>query len=164
MAFDLSGERTERLAALLGRYPNKAAACLPLLHLAQEERGAVDADVVEFVARTLDVPIGRVESVATFYTMYHRRPVGRYHLQICTNLSCSLMGAEHLREQLQREIGVKPGETTKDGLFTLEEVECLASCGTAPVMQVNDEYHEGLTPESLRKLIADLRAKASGGA
>ncbi len=163
MAFELSPERAERLEALLGRYPNKAAACLPLLHLAQEERGCVDAEVVAFVAATLDVPPGRVESVASFYTMYDRRPVGRHHLRICTNLSCSLMGAEHLREQLAGELGIRPGETTGDGLFTLSEVECLASCGTAPVMQVNDDYHENLTPESLRKLIADLRAAPAGG-
>jgi NADH-quinone oxidoreductase E subunit len=164
MAFDLSGERKERLSALLGRYPDKAAACLPLLHLAQEERGHVDADVVEFVARTLGIPIGKVQSVATFYTMYNRKPVGKFHLQICTNLSCSLMGAEHLRDQLARELGIKPGETTRDGLFTLTEVECLAACGTAPVMQVNDDYHESLTPESLRKLITELRDRAAAGA
>jgi NADH-quinone oxidoreductase subunit E len=163
MSIELSEERRRRLEALLGRYPAKAAACLPVLHLVQEERGAVDEEAVRFTAELCEVPVGRVEEVATFYAMYRRRPAGRHHLEICTNLSCSLMGAEHLREALVRELGIQPGQTTKDGLFTLSEVECLASCGTAPVMQVDGEFHERLTPESLRSLIGALRAKAAGG-
>jgi len=162
MAFELSAERKQRMAALVGRYPNKAAACLPLLHLCQEQQGVVDAEVVAFVAEALGVPAGRVEEVASFYTMYRRRPVGRYHLEICTNLSCSLAGAEHLRELLARELGTPAGQTTRDGLFTWTEVECLASCGTAPVMRVNGELHERLTPEGVRALLSDLRARAGG--
>lgn len=162
MAFELTGERKQRMAALLGRYPNKAAACLPMLHLCQEQQGAVDAEVVAFVAEALGVPAGRVEEVASFYTMYRRKPAGRYHLEICTNLSCSLAGAEHLRDLLSRELGIQPGQTTRDGLFTLTEVECLASCGTAPVMLVNGEMHERLTPEGVRTLLSDLRARAGG--
>lgn len=163
MALELSAEQKQRLAALVGRYPNRAAACLPALHLVQEVHGAVDVEAVELVASALEMPIGRVQEVATFYTMYHRKPVGRYHLEICTNLSCSLLGAEHLRDALSKELGIRPGQTTRDGMFTLEEVECLASCGTAPVMQVNGEFHENLTPESLRALLGDLRKRAEGG-
>lgn len=162
MAFELTGERKQRMAALVGRYPNKAAACLPVLHLCQEQQGVVDAEVVAFVAESLGVPPGRVEEVASFYTMYRRKPVGRYHLEICTNLSCSLAGAEHLREVLGRELGIQPGQTTRDGLFTLTEVECLASCGTAPVMLVNGEMHERLTPEGVRTLLVELRTRAGG--
>lgn len=162
MAFHLSDERKRRLEALRSRYPTSQAACLQVLHLAQEERGRVDDEVVRFTSETLGMPIGAVEEVASFYTMYHRKPVGRFHLQICTNLSCSLMGAEHLREVLERESGIRVGQTTADGLFTLTEVECLASCGTAPVMQVNDEIHENLDPRKVVALLADLRAKAEG--
>jgi NADH-quinone oxidoreductase subunit E len=162
MALELSAERKQRLAALLGRYPNKAAACLPVLHLVQEEHGAADAEAIEFVAQALDIPKGRVEEVASFYTMYQRKAPGRYHIEICTNLSCSLMGAEHLRDVLVKELGIQPGQTDRDGLFTLSEVECLASCGTAPVLQVNGEFHERLTPESLRALLRELRAQAGG--
>jgi len=162
MAFELTGERKQRMAALVGRYPNKAAACLPVLHLCQEQQGVVDAEVVAFVAEALGVPAGRVEEVASFYTMYRRKPVGRYHLEVCTNLSCSLAGAEHLREVLGRELGIQPGQTTRDGLFTLTEVECLASCGTAPVMLVNGELHERLTPDGVRALLSELRTRAGG--
>jgi len=163
MALELSAERKLRLAAVLGRYPNKAAACLPVLHLVQEEHGAIDAEAVEFVAKALDVPPGRVEEVASFYTMLNRKAPGRYHIEVCTNLSCSLLGAEPLRDLLVKELSIQPGQTTRDGLFTLSEVECLASCGTAPVLQVNGEFHEKLTPDAVRTLLADLRARAAGG-
>jgi len=162
MAFELTAERKQRMAVVIGRYPNKAAACLPVLHLCQEEHGVIDAEVVAYVATALDLPPGRVEEVATFYTMYRRKPAGRYHIEICTNLTCSLMGAEHLREVLAKELGIQPGQTTRDGMFSLSEVECLASCGTAPVLQVNGEFHERLTPETLRALLRDLRAQAGG--
>ncbi|MBI5486136.1 MAG: NAD(P)H-dependent oxidoreductase subunit E [Deltaproteobacteria bacterium] len=163
MALELTAERKQRLAALVGRYPNKAAACLPALHVVQEEHGAIDADAVEYVARLLEIPTGRVEEVASFYTMYKRKASGRYHIEICTNLTCSLMGAEHLREVLARELGIQPGQTTRDGMFTLSEVECLASCGTAPVLQVNGEFHEGLTPDRVKALVGELRTRAAGG-
>ena len=162
MALELSAERKQRLAALVGHYPSKAAACLPVLHLVQEEHGTIDGEAIEFVAKALDVPTGRVEEVASFYTMVRRKAAGRYHIEICTNLSCSLLGAEHLREVLAKELGIQPGQTTRDGLFTLSEVECLASCGTAPVLQVNGEFHERLTPDSVRSLLAELRTRAEG--
>jgi NADH-quinone oxidoreductase E subunit len=97
-----------------------------------------------------------IEGVATFYTMYNRVPVGKYHVQICRNISCSLLGAEHLIEHVSKKLGVRPGETTPDGKFTLAKVECLGSCGTAPVMQVNDEYHENLTVESIDRILDQL--------
>ena len=162
MAFELSAERKQRMAVLVGRYPQKAAACLPVLHLCQEEHGSIDADVVAYVASALELPTGRVEEVASFYTMYRRKAAGRYHLEICTNLTCSLLGAEHLRDVLVKELGIQPGQTTRDGMFTLSEVECLASCGTAPVLQVNGEFHERLTPDSLRTLLGELRMRAGG--
>jgi len=142
---------------LLSRYPNREAAILPTLYLAQREFGHLSGEVILYVADLLGFTPARIYGVATFYTMYNKKPVGKYHLQVCRNLSCSLMGAEHLIEHVARKIGVKPGETTADGRFTLSTVECLGSCGTAPVMQVNDDYYENLTEESIDAILDGLR-------
>lgn len=142
---------------MLSRYPTREAAILPTLHLAQREFGYLSGEAIEYVASLLGFSPAHIEGVATFYTMYRRKPVGKYHLQICRNLSCSLMGAEHLIEHVAKKIGVRPGETTPDGRFTLSTVECLGSCGTAPVMQVNDDYHENLTEESVDAILDGLR-------
>ena len=141
---------------LLGRYPNREAAILPTLYLAQREFGHLSDEAILYVADLLGFTPARIYGVATFYTMYNKKPVGKYHLQVCRNLSCSLMGAEHLIEHVARKIGVKPGETTADGRFTLSTVECLGSCGTAPVMQVNDDYYENLTEESIDAILDGL--------
>jgi len=142
---------------LLTRYPNREAAILPTLYLAQREFGHLSDEVILYVADLLGFTPARIYGVATFYTMYNKKPVGKYHLQVCRNLSCSLMGAEHLIEHVAMKIGVKPGETTADGRFTLSTVECLGSCGTAPVMQVNDDYYENLTEESIDAILDGLR-------
>jgi NADH-quinone oxidoreductase E subunit len=141
---------------LLTRYPNREAAILPTLYLAQREFGYLSDEAILYVADLLGFTPARIFGVATFYTMYNKKPVGKYHLQVCRNLSCSLMGAEHLIEHVARKIGVKPGETTADGRFTLSTVECLGSCGTAPVMQVNDDYYENLTEESIDAILDGL--------
>jgi NADH-quinone oxidoreductase E subunit len=141
---------------LLTRYPNREAAILPTLYLAQREFGYLSDEAILYVADLLGFTPARIYGVATFYTMYNKKPVGKYHLQVCRNLSCSLMGAEHLIEHVARKIGVKPGETTADGKFTLSTVECLGSCGTAPVMQVNDDYYENLTEESIDAILEGL--------
>jgi len=152
-----SEEARARFERMLARYPNREAAILPTLHIAQREFGFLSAEAVLYVASLLGFTPARIEGVATFYTMYNRKPVGKYHLQICRNLSCSLMGAEHLIEHVAKRLGVKPGETTADGRFTLSTVECLGSCGTAPVMQVNDDYYENLSEESIEGLLDRLR-------
>jgi len=144
------------LEAIRARYPDKEAAILPALHLAQREFGYVSDEAIVVLADLLGFTPARIEGVATFYTMYNRKPVGRYHVQICRNISCSLLGAEHLIEHVSKKLGVKPGETTPDGKFTLTAVECLGSCGTAPVMQVNDDYHESLTEETIDALLDRL--------
>lgn len=156
MSAVFSGEAHREFERILARYPDRQAAILPTLHLAQREFGFVSDEAIRYVADLLGFSPARVEGVATFYTMYRRHPVGRYHLQICRNLSCSLMGAEALIEHVSRRLGVKPGETTADGRFTLSTVECLGSCGTAPVMQVNDDYYENLTAESVDVLLDGL--------
>jgi len=141
---------------LLTRYPDKGAVILPALYLAQREFGHVSDEAIVYVAGLLGVSPAQIEGVATFYTMYNRKPVGKYHVQICRNISCSLLGAEHLIEHVAGKLGVKPGGTTPDGKFTLSLAECLGSCGTAPVMQVNDDYYENLTEASIDAILDKL--------
>jgi NADH-quinone oxidoreductase subunit E len=151
-----SGAGREEFDRLLTRYPDGKAAILPALYLAQKEFGFVSDEAIVYIAGLVGTSSAEVEGVATFYTMYNRKPVGKYHVQICRNISCSLLGAEHLIEHVSKKLGVRPGETTPDGKFTLAKVECLGSCGTAPVMQVNDEYHENLTVESIDRILDQL--------
>ena len=156
MSLAFSEETRAKHDRLLTRYPDREAAILPTLYLAQREFGHLSDEAILYVADLLGFTPARIYGVATFYTMYNKKPVGKYHLQVCRNLSCSLMGAEHLIEHVARKIGVKPGETTADGKFTLSTVECLGSCGTAPVMQVNDDYYENLTEESIDAILDGL--------
>ncbi|GAB4227634.1 MAG: NADH-quinone oxidoreductase subunit NuoE [Deltaproteobacteria bacterium] len=156
MSVSFSESARAEFERLLTRYPDKEAVILPALHLAQREFGHVSDEAIIYVAGLLGVSPARIEGVATFYTMYHRKPVGKYHVQICRNIACSLLGAEHLIEHVSMKLGVKPGETTPDGKFTLSLVECLGSCGTAPVMQVNDDYHENLTESSIDAILDGL--------
>ncbi|MGH7409376.1 MAG: NADH-quinone oxidoreductase subunit NuoE [Candidatus Methylomirabilales bacterium] len=157
------GEQAEReFAAILTRYPDKRSALLPSLHLVQREEGYLSPAAMEEVARRLDLhPVGVLE-VATFYTWFNLKPVGKHRLQVCHNLSCTLVGAERIIGTLKEELKIGENETTPDGLFTLQRVECLASCGTAPMMQVNEDYHENLTPEKARALLKQWRAAANG--
>ena len=141
---------------LLTRYPDGKAVILPALHLAQKEFGYVSDDAIVYIAGLLGTSPAEIEGVATFYTMYNRKPVGKYHVQICRNISCSLLGAEHLIGHVAGKLGVKPGGTTPDGKFTLSLAECLGSCGTAPVMQVNDDYYENLTEASIDAILDKL--------
>jgi NADH-quinone oxidoreductase subunit E len=159
MSFSLSEEGRAELDRLLSRYPDRAAAILPALHLVQGEFGYVPDEAIQYVAELVGASPADVEGVATFYTMFERRPMGKHHLQICRNLSCSLMGAERLIDHVSERLGIRPGQTTPDGKFTLSVVECLGSCGTAPVMQVGDEYHENLTVEAIDSLLDRLRSE-----
>jgi len=134
-----------------------ASLALPCLRRIQEERGYVaDADIAALV-EYLGVPRMQVEQVLSYYTQFRRRPIGRWHLQACRNVTCSMRGSERLIEHLARKLGVQPGGTTPDGRFTLTEVECLGSCGTAPVVMVNDAYHENMSGERLDALLDSLR-------
>lgn len=143
---------------VLTRYPTKRAAILPTLWLAQGEFGYLSSEAVEYVAGLLDLSPATVQGVVTFYTMFATRPMGRFHVQVCTNLSCTLVGARTLVGRLEDRLGVKVGETTEDRAFSLSEVECLGSCGTAPVVQVNEDYHERQTTDSVVHLIDRLAA------
>jgi len=141
--------------------PKKRSRLLTALYIAQEQEGCLTPEALERIAGRLEVPESEVFSTASFYTLFRTQPVGRFVIQVCTGLSCYLMdGAERLVDYLQRKLEIKTGETTADGLFTLETVQCLASCGTAPAMRVNDELYENLTVEKVDKVIDQLRERA----
>lgn len=153
----------DRLEMILGRYPQKRGALLPLLNYAQEKRGWISPETMVEVAQVLELTPAYVHSVATFYTMYHKRPVGKYLIQVCTNISCHLNRAEGVLERFLEETGTRLGETSEDGLYTVMEVECLGACGFATVVQVNDEYFESVTPDTVPEVLAALRRKAGAG-
>ncbi|MEK7434043.1 MAG: NAD(P)H-dependent oxidoreductase subunit E [Cyanobacteriota bacterium] len=150
---EFSPETMKKFEETVAKYPDKNAALLPTLWLAQEEFEWLSNDVMVYISKILDIPPSKVSSVASFYTMYKKEPTGKFLIQICRTLSCKLRGAEEVSECITKKLGIELGETTKDNKFTVIEVECLGSCGTAPMMQINNDYHENLTS---RKKITDL--------
>lgn len=150
---DRAHQRAEEITAL---YPQKRSAVMPLLYIAQEECGYITQQAVDWVANKLDMPPMQVWEVATFYTMYYKKPVGKYHVQVCRTLPCALRGAKKIGEHVFQRLGIRPGEVSKDGLWSFEEVECLGSCGTAPMCQINDVYFENLTEEKLDAIFARI--------
>jgi NADH dehydrogenase (ubiquinone) flavoprotein 2 len=152
-----SKEFQEELERLQKFYPNKDALLLPALHAAQKERKWISDDTMQDIADYLGIPKTRVKEVATFYHMFHRKPVGKYNLQFCNNIACWLRGSEELIHHTEKKLGIGLHETTKDGMFTISEVECLGSCGTAPVCQINDNYHENLDAQSLDRMIGEMK-------
>ncbi len=155
----LSDHAKSTIEAAFVKYPDKRSALLPALWIAQEEVGYLSEPAMMDVATLLDLTPVQVYEVATFYTMYHLKPVGKYHIQVCKTLSCALMGAGRLIEHIKKRLGIEVGETTEDGLFSLKLVECLASCGSGPMMQINDDYYEFLTPEKVDRILEDLRSE-----
>ena len=154
----IPGKRTEELIeAALREYPVPASALLAVLHLIQNERGYIAEEDIEYAAAKVGVPVSHVAGVVSFYTLFRRKPPGRHHIQICRTLSCQLRGCREILEHLRKRLGIREGEVTPDGRFSLTTVECLGSCGTAPMMQVNDEYHENLTPERLDALLDSMK-------
>ena len=153
---EFSPETRKKVDAIFPNYPNKEAALLPVLHLAQEEFGWISPEVMIYVGELLDLEPAKVFGVVTFYTMYNQKKVGKYHVQVCTNISCMLRKAYDLYDRCLEKLDVYPGGTTKDGKFTVMEVECLGSCGTAPVVQINNDYHENLSVDSFEKLLDTL--------
>jgi NADH-quinone oxidoreductase subunit E len=149
-------EALARIEKILERYPTKQAALLPVLWVAQENWGWISKEAAEEVARILDLPPSHVDGVLTFYTMYNLRPTGKNLLQICTSISCHLAGARALVEHCRRRFGIDLEETTRDGKFTLVEVECIAGCDRAPSMMVNDKYYEPMDEKKLSALLDRL--------
>ena len=147
----------EEMRSHLTKYPSDRtrSALIPLLFVIQRERGWVDNAGVNYLAKFLNLEVTDVWETATFYTMFNLRPVGRHHIQICKTLSCKIMGEPGITDHICSKLGIHPGETTDDGRFTVTMVECLGSCGTAPMMQIGFDYHENLTKESVDKILAD---------
>ena len=146
---------------ILSRYPVRRSALLPLLNLAQQEEGYVSEAAMKEIAGILRITPPQVYEVVTFYTMLALKPIGKFHIQVCKSLMCALVGSDALLGWLQARLGITPGHTTPDRLFTLSTVECLASCGTGPMMQINDEYYERVTEEKVDRILADLKRDGS---
>ena len=152
----LSNDARRDIQALLEKYETNQSALIPALHRAQADQGWLSAETQAEVAGLLDLSLQTVAGVVSFYTMFYQKPVGKYVLQVCRNLSCTMLGGQSLRRKLEERLGIEEGETTPDGRFTLIEVECLGSCGTAPVVMVNDRYVEGVKPDDVDRLLAEL--------
>lgn len=158
---EFSKDRLKEIEALVARYPAARSALLPVLHMAQEDFGYLSAEVQQLVADTLDLRLMQVREVVTFYTMFREQPCGKYLVEVCTNAGCMLNGADDLVRHLCDTLDIKVGETTPDGLFTVTEVECAGACGGAPVVQINNEYHEKVDAAHLDAFVA--KAKGEGG-
>jgi len=159
-----SDARLAEIRELVARYPAPRSALLPVLHMAQEDFGWLSPEVQQMVADVLGVSLMHVREVVTFYTMFREQPCGKYLMEVCTNASCMLNGANELVRHMCDMLGIQVGETTPDGLFTVTEVECAGACGGAPVVQINNEYHERVTPEDMDAFIDEKRREAEGGA
>ena len=154
-----SDERLAEIAELVKRYPGPQSALMPVLYMAQEDFGYISMDAQQMIADLLGIHLMRVREEVTFYTMFKEQPSGKYLLEVCTNAGCMLNGAYELVDHMCDTLGIKLGETTPDGLFTIAEVECAGACGGAPVVQVNNIYHEKATPESMDELIGKCRTE-----
>ena len=157
MKFEFTKENLEKFEALLGRYPQKKAALLPALWLVQEQQGWVSPESMEYLAHLLDLTPAHIYETATFYTMYNMKPIGRHHIQVCNSICCSLRGSQETVNYLKKKLGIEAGESTADGRFHLSTVECLGSCGTAPMMQVDNDYHEDLTEQKIDQILEKLK-------
>lgn len=156
MPFALSPDRERKLQEILERYPTKMAATLPLLHLCQEQNGWVSEEVIQFVSHRLDVSPAHVQGVVTFYTLYNQKPVGKHQVWVCRTLPCALRGAYDVLAHCEKKLGIHAGDTTPDGKVTLRTAECLASCGTGPMMQVDKDYHEDSTRDRVDAILTRL--------
>ncbi|MCB0384386.1 MAG: NAD(P)H-dependent oxidoreductase subunit E [Bdellovibrionales bacterium] len=155
--FELSPEGLEFVKKEMTRYETKRSAIIPCLFRVQKENGGwVSPECVAYLAELMDVPERWVQEVSTFYTMFNQQPVGKYHVQVCCNISCSMGGGRELAAYISKSLGVAEGVVSADGRYSISRVECLGSCGTAPMMQVNDDYHESLTPDKAVKILREL--------
>ena len=156
MAIELSEATRAKIDEFLTRYPVKQGALLPILHAVQDELGAISLEAVEWIAQKTEVSPATVYGVVTFYPMFRTEPVGKYHIQVCSSVPCALCGGRELLEALESKLGIKPGQTTPDGKFTLSKVECLAACCEAPAVMVNKKLYRGITAEKVDEFLASL--------
>lgn len=154
---EFSSENKKKFEEILGHYPTKQAALLPTLWLVQEEFGYISEEAMKYVAGLLDLSPAHVYGVTTFYTMFHLKPPGKYSIQVCRTISCALVGSETILEYIKRKLGIDENEATSDGRFSLCTVECLGSCGTGPMMMVNEKYYENLTAEKVDRILEQLK-------
>jgi NADH-quinone oxidoreductase subunit E len=155
-----SNDELKSVGDIKSHYPDSKSALLPVLWMVQEKYGWISEDSMKCIGDLLDIPYEHILGVVTFYTMFNSKPVGKVHLQICTNVSCMIKGGHELFKYISDKLGIKNKETTADGMYTIEEVECLGSCATAPMMQVNNkEFYENLTKEKIEKLLEELHKK-----
>lgn len=159
MSVKLSEKAEKRIEEIKKLYPDARSAVMSALYLAQEELGSISEDAILWASEKVGLAPVHVREVATFYTMYYQKPVGRYHVQVCRTLSCALCGARQITEALQKRFGIKPGEVSKDGMWSYAEVECLGSCGTAPMAEINDTFIENLTPEKINSILDRIAAE-----
>jgi len=152
-----------RVEKIRHQFPTEQALLIPMLHYVQEEQGWLSQQALKEIGEFLHLPLSKVKEVVTFYTMFNQKPVGKVHLQLCSNIACWLNGSEKLMSCLERRLGVHAGQTTKDGRYTLSEVECLAACGTAPVLQVNEDYFEQLNEPKLNDLMDKIDKDLTAG-
>lgn len=155
--FLLSDEVVTKINQLAAKFPQRNSALIPALHLIQDQFGWVPPPTITQLAQLLKTTPNKIYGVLTFYTMFNLKPVGKYHIQVCRNVSCSLLGAKHIIEHLSKKLKIQPGETTKDNKFTLSLVECLGACGNAPVMMINDKYHENLDSKKIDNILKSLQ-------
>ncbi len=153
----LSETSLQRVEELKTHYPSPRAVVLEALWMWQDEHGWVSHEGMQYIAKLLGIPVHEVYGIVTFYTMYNTKPVGRHKLEVCTNVSCMLRNSEKIVKQIQDKLNIKMGDTTPDNRFTLVEAECLGSCGTAPVMQVGDEYYENLDEAKVDRILEELK-------
>lgn len=155
--FKFDKKRDEEFEHLVKRYPTRESMILPALWLTQEQEGWVSQEAIAYIADRIGTFASKVYEAATFYTMYNLHPMGKYHISVCRTLSCWLRGKQEIVNYLRDEVGVTPGNKTEDGKFSLEEVECLGHCGTAPVVQINGEFYENMDVEQLKSLLATMK-------
>ncbi len=154
---EFNAEELERVARVKALYPDPKSAIMPVLWMAQKKWGWLSTGVMRYVAQLTNLPYSHVFGVASFYTMYFKKPMGKYHVQVCTNVSCMLRGGEKLYDRVSQRYGIGHNQRTPDGKFSLEEVECMGACGGAPMIVINEDYHENMTAEQLDQLLDGLQ-------
>jgi NADH-quinone oxidoreductase E subunit len=157
MEFKFSEPNLKRIEEVIKKYPVKQPAVMPVLWIAQEQNGWISGDIMKEVADILEMTPEEVLGIVTFYTMYHQKPMGKYHIQVCTNVSCMLNGAYQIYDHVKEKLGLNNMEVTDDMQFSLEEVECMGSCGTAPMIAVNEDYYENLDINQTDKILESLK-------
>ncbi len=157
LEYKIKKEVVEKITELAERFPEKKSAMIPAMHLIQDEFGWLPDQAIRKLADILKIAPNKIYGVASFYSMFNLKPVGKYHIQVCRNVSCQLMGAKNVVEHLSKKLNIQPGETTEDKKYTISLVECLGSCGTAPVMMINDKYYENLTENKVEEILKTLQ-------